>query len=143
MKISQKCEYALSAMFDLSLHSPGDLVKVAGIASRQNIPEKFLEVILGNLKQRGLVTSKRGSKGGYRLARPADQITVGQVLECFGERKLRKGRAAFRDLWARLERSVLAILDETTFAELDLTRQGDANPHEFAGPPASIISSRL
>lgn len=143
MKISQKSEYALSAVFDLSLQPPEDLVKVAGIAARQNIPEKFLEVILANLKQRGLVTSKRGSKGGYRLARPADQITIGQVLDCFGERKLRKGRIAFRDLWMRLERSVLAILDETTFSELIQPRKAPQDPIEFIGPKESAMPAHL
>jgi Rrf2 family transcriptional regulator, cysteine metabolism repressor len=124
MRISQKSEYALSAVLDLSLHSPEDLVKVAGIASRQRIPARFLEIILADLKHRGYVTARRGSKGGYRLARSADQITVGDVLACFGERKLRKARGGLSELWTRVERSVWGILDETTFADL-IQRPGD------------------
>jgi Rrf2 family transcriptional regulator, cysteine metabolism repressor len=118
MKICQKSEYALAALYDLSLHSSGELVKAPGIASRQCIPVKFLELILGELKQRGFVVSKRGSKGGYRLARPAREITVGDVLTCFGERKLRQSRGGLTELWTRLENSVWDILDHATFADL-------------------------
>jgi Rrf2 family transcriptional regulator, cysteine metabolism repressor len=118
MKIHQKSEYALAALFDLSLHSSGELVKLAGIASRQRIPVKFLELILAELKQRGFVVSKRGSRGGYRLARPAKEITVGDVLTCFGERKLHTGRGGLSELWTRLQGSVWEILDRATFADL-------------------------
>jgi Rrf2 family protein len=118
MKICQKSEYALAALFDLSLHPSGQLVKVAGIAARQGIPVRFLELILAELKQRGFVDAKRGSRGGYRLARPAQEISVGEVLTCFGERKLRNGQTGLTELWTRLERSVWDILDHATFADL-------------------------
>jgi Rrf2 family transcriptional regulator, cysteine metabolism repressor len=118
MKISQKSVYALAALWDLSLHSSGELVKVPGIASRQCIPLRFLELILGELKQRGFVVSKRGSKGGYRLSRPAQEITVGDVLTCFGERRPMQGRSGLTEFWTRLESSVWEILDQATFADL-------------------------
>src|ERR1700683_4625082 len=103
MKICQKSEYALAAVLDLSLHSSGQPVKIAGIASRQGIPVKFLELILAELRPRRFVVSKRGSKGGYCLARPAQEITVGEVLTCFEQRKLRRGGNGLNELWTRLE----------------------------------------
>ena len=80
MNISVKGEYALHAVFDLALQRPGEPVKIADIARRQQIPQKFLELILAGLKQGGFVESRRGAEGGYLLAKPADSITVGQVI---------------------------------------------------------------
>src|SRR6266581_838813 len=80
MNISVKGEYALHAVFDLSTQTPGQPVKIADIAKRQKIPQKFLELILASLKQGGFVESRRGAEGGYLLARPADSVTVGEVL---------------------------------------------------------------
>src|SRR5271163_97476 len=89
MNISVKSEYALKAVFDLAVQylnaPPGTVqmspIKIADIAKRQKIPQKFLELILAGLKQSGFVDSRRGAEGGYRLARPAEQITVGAVMK--------------------------------------------------------------
>src|SRR2546421_13033427 len=99
MNISVKAEYALEAIFDLSAQAPGEPVKIADIARRQKIPQKFLELILASLKQGGFVESRRGAEGGYKLARPADQITIGEVLRFVEEGKKGKsaGTAAFTD----------------------------------------------
>ena len=70
MNISVKSEYALLAVFDLALQPPGEPVKIADVARRQKIPQKFLELILASLKQGGFVESRRGAEGGYRLAKP-------------------------------------------------------------------------
>src|ERR1700681_1110782 len=80
MNISVKGEYALHAVFDLSTQTPGQPVKIADVARRQKIPQKFLELILASLKQGGFVESRRGAEGGYLLARAPEEITVGQVL---------------------------------------------------------------
>src|SRR5271169_6479733 len=80
MNISVKGEYALLAIFDLALQRPGEPIKIAGIARRQKIPQKFLELILSGLKQGGFVESRRGAEGGYLLARGPETITVGQVM---------------------------------------------------------------
>ena len=69
MNISVKGEYALEALFDLTAHQIGEPVKIADIAKRQRIPQKFLELILASLKQGGFVESRRGAEGGYLLAR--------------------------------------------------------------------------
>ena len=80
MNISVKGEYALHAVFDLALQTPGEPVRIADIARRQKIPQKFFELILAGLKQGGFVESRRGAEGGYLLAKPADSITVGEVI---------------------------------------------------------------
>jgi Rrf2 family cysteine metabolism transcriptional repressor len=120
MNISVKAEYALQAIFDLAAQRPGEPVKIADIARRQQIPQKFLELILASLKQGGFVESRRGAEGGYRLARPSDQMTVGQVLRFVGETK--KARRAvpgpFHELWNRVDSAVDNILESTTFADL-------------------------
>jgi Rrf2 family protein len=120
MNISVKSEYALRAVFDLAAQPPGELVKIADIAKRQKVPQKFLELILASLKQGGFVESRRGAEGGYRLARPAEQITVSQVLHFVEDHKrARRGPPdAFTDLWKRVDEAVAGILDSMTFAEL-------------------------
>ncbi len=80
MNISVKGEYALHAIFDLALQKAGEPIKIAEIARRQKIPQKFLELILAGLKQGGFVESRRGAEGGYLLSRTPEAITVGQVM---------------------------------------------------------------
>src|ERR1700684_4732983 len=107
INISVKGEYALQAFFDLATQPVGEPVKIADIATRQKIPQKFLELILASLKQGGFVESRRGAEGGYRLAPPADQTTVGQALRFVEERKAARhaGPDAFSDLWRRVDAS--------------------------------------
>src|SRR3979411_3498596 len=105
MNISVKGEYALHAVFDISTQTPGEPVKIADIAQRQKIPQKFLELILAGLKQGGFVESRRGAEGGYLLARAPNQITVGEVFRFFegGQngkpRGKRKPDSPFAELW--------------------------------------------
>jgi Rrf2 family cysteine metabolism transcriptional repressor len=120
MNISVKGEYALQAIFDLATQATGEPVKIADIATRQKIPQKFLELILASLKQGGFVESRRGAEGGYRLARPADQITIGEVLKFVedGKKVKRVTPDAFTDIWKRVDLAISGVLDRTTFAEL-------------------------
>jgi Rrf2 family transcriptional regulator, cysteine metabolism repressor len=121
--ISVKGEYALLAILDLAAQRPGEPVKIAAIARRQRIPQKFLELILSGLKQGGFVESRRGAEGGYLLARPAEAITVGEVLRYMEGGRARKPSSKqplspFEPLWNEVERSVAGILDSNNFAEL-------------------------
>jgi len=123
MTTSVKGEYALQAIFDLAAQRPGEPVRIADIARRQKIPQKFLELILAGLKQSGFVESRRGAEGGYLLARPADSLTVGEVLRSVeGEsgkgRSRRKTETPFTDMWQQVDQAVSAIIDRTTFADL-------------------------
>lgn len=124
MNTSVKGEYALQAILDLSLQRQGEPVRIADIARRQKIPQKFLELILAGLKQGGFVESRRGAEGGYLLARSAASLTVGEVLR-FVEgsvagrpRGKRRSESAFSDLWDDVDRAVAQIVDKATFAEL-------------------------
>jgi len=80
MRISKKGEYALRAMIDLSLNYKKELVQIQEISGREKIPEKFLEQILLELKKAGLLQSRRGIGGGYRLIKSPKEITLAQVI---------------------------------------------------------------
>jgi Rrf2 family cysteine metabolism transcriptional repressor len=124
MNISVKGEYALHAVFDLSSQPPGQPIRIADIAKRQKIPQKFLELILASLKQGGFVESRRGAEGGYLLARTADTIRVGEVLRFIEGTRDEKSRvrhqadSPFSDMWQKVNQAVSEILDETSFADL-------------------------
>lgn len=121
MNISLKGEYALSALFDLASQNSAGPVKIADIARRQKIPQKFLELILASLKQGGFVDSKRGAEGGYLLARPASAIAVGDVIrfiEGIKARKKRRKDTPFTDLWQRVDTAVSDVIDKTTIEDL-------------------------
>jgi Rrf2 family protein len=123
MTFSVKGEYALQAIFDLAAQRPGEPVKIAEIARRQKIPQKFLELILSGLKQGGFVESRRGAEGGYLLARPADSITVGEVFR-FIEGPTGKGRTRRKtdtplsEMWQQVDLAVSEVVDHNTFANL-------------------------
>ena len=124
MNISVKGDYALHAIFDLAQQKRGEPIKIADIAKRQKIPQKFLELILASLKQAGFVESRRGAEGGYLLARAPEAITVGEVLRYVEGGKAgkpsRKQTAAdpFAETWRRVDQAVSDVIDQTTFAEL-------------------------
>src|SRR3979409_1601599 len=124
MNISVKGEYALQAIFDLAANAGPEPVKIAEIARRQKIPQKFLELILASLKQGGFVESRRGAEGGYLLAKRPESITVGDVLRYVEGRQEERSRlrkqtgSAFSDLWERADRAIDGVLDSTTFAHL-------------------------
>lgn len=122
MNPSVKCEYALRALVDLTISSNGQPVKIADIATRRRIPQKFLELILAELKRLGFVESKRGAEGGYLLARDPGSITSGQVV-----RGIEGGRSTRSDtdshtplggLWTRVDEAISGVLDKTSVAEL-------------------------
>ncbi len=84
MKLTRRGQYALKAVLDIAIY--GDRpVSVSQIAHRQNIPAPFLEKILLDLKQAGILSAVRGAKGGYILRKPLKQITVGDILNAVHE----------------------------------------------------------
>ena len=135
MNISVKGEYALQAIFDLAAQNSCEPIKIAEIAQRQKIPQKFLELILAGLKQAGFVESRRGAEGGYLLARAADSITVGEVLRFVEGPQSSKGRprrkagTPFTDMWQQVDRAVSEVVDKTTFA--DLLRRWSEQQNKF------------
>ncbi len=129
MRITSKGEYAACAVLYLTLKHP-EVVTIQEIARRHNIPLKYLEQILLILKNAGILKSRRGIRGGYQLNRSAEQLTVGEVLRVvdanFAQGGLPKtggedGAAetcGLHDLWLEVKSAVEAIVDRTTFAEL-------------------------
>ncbi len=81
MKLSKRGEYGIKALLDLAACEPGQgIIRARAIAEREQIPVKFLEQILLTLKNAGILHSRMGVGGGYYLARPADEITLGQIV---------------------------------------------------------------
>lgn len=124
MNISVKGEYALQAIFDLASHPSQEPVKIAEIARRQQIPQKFLELILASLKQGGFVQSRRGAEGGYLLAKRPETITVGDILRYVDGRQAERSRerrqsdSPMAELWNRVDVAIDAVIDSASFAQI-------------------------
>ena len=127
MYVSVKGEYALRAVFDLAGRDGSRPVKIAEIAARQEIPQKFLELILAQLKQGGFLGSRRGADGGYFLAKAPEAISVGEILRHIdgpispGQRlqdKTRPQDSPFPELWDEVEQALSSVIDQTSFADL-------------------------
>lgn len=145
MSVSSKCYYALRAIYALSEHTGSEPLKIADIAERQQIPIRFLEVILAQLKGGGFVQSRRGAEGGYRLARPADQLTIGEVMryvdgpiapvDCVSQSRPRicefPGGCNFLPFWGRVRQAISDVVDTTTFA--DLIRENQERSARYVG----------
>jgi len=127
MRVSARGEYAIQAVLDLALHRNGPLVPLQDIASRQRIPQRYLEHVLLALKRAGILTSRRGSTGGYHLTRRPEDLTVGDVLRAVEGngspfdaaprgRNARGGDLA--ELWHEVADAVSAVVDRFTFADL-------------------------
>lgn len=82
MKLSTKGRYGLRAVLDLALNGTEEAVALSSIAERQNISISYLEQLIAKLRKAQIVKSTRGAKGGYILARPAKEISVGEILRC-------------------------------------------------------------
>jgi len=126
MGISQKCYYAIKAVFELAQAPAGKAVKIGDIAERQCIPAKFLEAILSQLKGGGFVESRRGADGGYLLARSAHGLTLGEIIR-FVEGPLHPVKDAGGDrgcdgvlapVWLAAERALAGVYDGVTFQDL-------------------------
>ncbi len=109
----------------MALQPPGVPVKIADVAERQKIPQKFLELILASLKQGGFVESRRGAEGGYLLARSPETITAGGVIRYIEgnqggrQRGKRTGDSPFAEMWQKVDEAFSSVVDKTTLAELE------------------------
>ncbi|CAL9312921.1 RrF2 family transcriptional regulator [Streptomyces sp. CSDS2] len=130
MRISARADYAVRAVLELAVRQGNGPVKAEEIAAVQDIPHKFLEGILGDLRRAGIVDSRRGGGGGYRLARAASSVTVADVIRAVdgpivsvrGERPTGlayTGTARpLLPLWIALRANVRRILEGVTVADL-------------------------
>lgn len=145
MSVSSKCYYALRAIYSLAEHNSTEPLKIAEIAEREQIPIRFLEVILNQLKGGGFVRSKRGAEGGYFLARPAEELTIGAVMrfvdgpiapvDCVSQSRHKEcefhGECHFFGFWGRVRQAMSDVVDKTTFA--DLLRESQNRPKGYIG----------
>lgn len=130
MRMSAKAEYAVRAMTQLASAGPGSLVKTDEIAKAQGIPAQFLVDILAELRADRLVRSHRGREGGYELGRPAEQISIADVLRCIdgplasvrdialGDLDYTGPTTALTDVWRALRASMRSVLEETSLADV-------------------------
>ncbi len=134
MRVSVKADYAARAVFGLASRcAPGEVRRVEELAAEQGIPQNYLVQILLELKAAKLVKSQRGKDGGYQLARPAAEITLGDVLravdgEVFELPAPRDPKCApeLRAQWTRLKQAAESVVDGVTFHELvEQTRERD------------------
>lgn len=133
MQVSARVDYAMRALVELAAQravDPEVLVKAEALADRQEIPPKFLEGILNQLRRSGFVFSQRGADGGYRLARPADTFSVADVIRALeGPLAAVRGEppeateyagpaAPLRDVWVATRASMRAVLEQVTLADI-------------------------
>lgn len=130
MRVSAKADYAVRAAIELAAGNDSGPVKAEQIADAQDIPVRFLENIMGDLRHHGLVESRRGAEGGYWLSRPPDDITIGEVMRA-AEGPLANVRGEspdqlsysgsaepLREVWVALRNNVRGILDNVTLADV-------------------------
>lgn len=132
MWVTQKCQYALRALFELAKRERDGVVRSADIAVNQAIPKRFLEVILHQLRQGGFVDSQRGKEGGFFLNRPAESITVGEIIRFIdgpinpvdcqlnkpGSPCELKGGCVFMSLWDEARGALEQVYDTKTLKDL-------------------------
>ncbi|MCZ9342708.1 Rrf2 family transcriptional regulator [Streptomyces sp. TRM76130] len=130
MRISARADYAVRAALQLVASGDDGPVKAEAIADAQDIPHKFLEGILSDMRRGGLVISQRGGNGGYRLAKPADAISIADVIRVVdgplvSVRGVRPPELSYQGpaqsllpLWIALRSNVREILDGVTLADV-------------------------
>ncbi|EGX57026.1 transcriptional regulator [Streptomyces zinciresistens K42] len=152
MRISARADYAVRAALELAAAGDDTSLKAEAIAGAQGIPHKFLEGILGDLRRGGLVVSRRGGNGGYRLARPADAIAIAEIIRVadgplVSVRGVRPPDLSYTGpaesllpLWIAVRANVRRILGEVTLADVaaadlpdDVLRLAD-DPEAWTNP---------
>ncbi|WBB79342.1 Rrf2 family transcriptional regulator [Micromonospora sp. WMMD882] len=130
MHVSARADYALRAVLAIADTASGEPVKAAALAQVQQIPLSVLHGILLDLRRADVLVSHRGTEGGYTLSRPADQITVGDVLRAVGGtltsvRGLPADAAGYqgvatglRDVWFAVHGAITQVVDQTSLADL-------------------------
>jgi Rrf2 family protein len=130
VRVSAKADYAVRAAIELASGFESGPMKGDQIAAAQDIPVRFLENILGDLRHHGLIESRRGAEGGYWLSRAPEEITIGEVMraaegplanvrgESPDELEYKGSAAPLRDVWVALRNNVRGILDDVTLADV-------------------------
>src|SRR5450631_2281724 len=164
MKLSKKGEYALRSLINLGIAAEmkRKLVQASELAESEQLPVKFLEQILGVLKEAGIVVSQRGKFGGYRLGRPAKKIFIGEVVRlidgplapigCVSQSAYApcscpdEAHCGLRMLMLDVRNAITGILDRYTLADVvDVTTRKllrDGLPLPFSEPPPGEAAPR-
>ncbi len=129
MRVSAKSDYAIRAAVELAAAGEGP-VKGERLAQAQEIPANFLENILSDLRNAGIVSSRRGAEGGYWLARPAEEVSLADIIRAVdgplaNVRGVRSEQVAYqgsaeklRDVWVAVRASLRGVLENVTLADL-------------------------
>jgi len=145
VRVSAKADYAIRAAVELAAAGEGP-VKGDAIAHAQQIPHNFLENILADLRNAGLVASRRGAEGGYWLARPATEVTLADVIRAVdgplanvrgvrSEQLSYQGSAeGLRDVWVAVRASLRGVLEQVTLADV-ASGELPAHVRELAADP--------
>lgn len=127
ISITSKSVYALSALVELAHHEGGDPIPVSELARRRDLPAQFLEQLFGSLRRANVVTSRRGVKGGYLLARPAEDISALEIVQTL-DGEISEDQLAIPP-WGEIVgalRQQLADRDLATLAAAEGSDTGDA-----------------
>ena len=135
MKLSTKGRYSVTALYELALHYGEGVVPLKTIAQTQQISENDLEQLMSPLRRAGLVESVRGAQGGYTLALPPEEVTIGRIItavegpialvDCLlagtdaeGRSCVRAGHCVTRQVWAEVRDSINSVLNNISLADL-------------------------
>lgn len=130
MRVSAKVDYAVRAAIELAASDGDGLVKAEAIASAQEIPRKFLDNILQGMRQAGIVESRRGPEGGHRLAQPAEDITIADIIRAIDGPLANVGgrppesvgfhgpAEPLREVWVALRVSIREVLENVSLADI-------------------------
>lgn len=156
MKLSKRGEYGLKALMDLAASDEDDVIRIRELAEREQIPVKFLEQILLSLKHAGLLQSRRGMNGGYYLARPPEEITLGQIvrvldgplapIRCVSHMAYERcvcddeTTCGLRLVMLDVRNAIADILDETTLAQA--AQRGSYRPADKTAARAPVRIKR-
>ena len=138
MRLTTKGRFAVTAMVDLAMRGDSSPVTLAGISERQKISLSYLEQLFGKLRRSNIVTSVRGPGGGYRLARPAVQIPISEIIlavdepldatNCTGRGDcLNGGECITHELWLGLTKTIYAYLAEVNLQQMVDAQKKDQN----------------
>jgi Rrf2 family protein len=160
MQLSKRCEYALRTLINLGVaqRAGREIVPVQELASREHLPPKFLEQILRQLREAGLVTAKRGKAGGYRWSSTASRTTVAEIvrlvdgplapIRCVSATEYEpcscpdEERCGLRLLMLEVRNAVAAILERTHLDDVVEVASEQAHGTSARDPFAAILSSR-
>ncbi|WP_455234810.1 Rrf2 family transcriptional regulator [Thiogranum longum] len=155
MRLSTKGRYAVTAMMDLAIHEPKGPVTLADISHCQSISLSYLEQLFAKLRRENLVRGVRGPGGGYRLAKPASEITIAAIIAavdekvdatCGGESDCDEDRACLtHELWCGLSKKIFGFLDSISLEDFlnrpsvqEVIRRQDAEQRRSRLPPVTV-----